>query len=523
MDRYIYLKKHFSEVGMLSRIKKITALCIVVIFAATSLGFADDATDNMAAGEKTESAEAAETSNAVETTETAEDAEEATLPEDADASQAAEEPSVNEPAQTPENRQLESPEPVVSPEAMEEYEAEQTTEPGIKMMAAVTLPTILKDKSIYYLGDKVPGHLCLVASNTYMLRRMAIIQDSPVWSLITLWAINAKGIGYKEYRYANNGYVYHVNKYKKFDVQTIAGVKAQLIELLEERPEGVVIFGQHSQDKDEAAGKASDHGILITEYKNGIFYGIDPSHNRNGKSKGIEKLSDTTIVTLKGVTHYMCIQDIVYDPSTLASTLQIRDYSYPKTLTKGQWFTVAGNVLSNCAISNVTVSIVNAKGKAVISKSAAPKTVAYSLSKLDNSIKFGKLAVGNYTYKVTAKDAQRSKTLVNKKFKVEPASTLTIKKIKYPKKLKKGKSFKIKGKITSNYKIKKVTVGVYTKSGKAKTSVTKKPNTKSYNISKVSKKIKFKKLKKGTYYFKVTATDSKKTRVLLNKKFKVKK
>lgn len=124
---------------------------------------------------------------------------------------------------------------------------------------------------------------------------------------------------------------------------------------------------------------------------------------------------------------------------------------------------------------------------------------------------------------MTAKDAKCSKTLVSKKFKVEPASTLKIQKTKYPKKLKKGKSFKIKGKITSNYKIKKVTVGVYTKSGKAKTSVTKKPNKKSYNISKVSKKIKFKKLKKGTYYFKVTATDSKKTKVLLNKKFKVKK
>ena len=411
----------------------------------------------------------------------------------------------------------------MTPEMVEEPETDGTEEFSVQLMAAASLPAILRDKSIYYLGDNIPAHLCLVASNTYMLRRMAIIQDSPVWSLITLWAINAKGIRYKEYRYSNNGYVYHVNKYKKFDVQTIPGVKEQLIKLLQGRPEGVIIFGQHAQDNDEAAGKASDHGILITDYKDDVFYGIDPSHNRNGKSKGIEKLSDTTIVTLKGITHYMCIQDVTYDPSTIADSLQIRDYSYPKTLTKGQCFTVAGNILSNCAISKVTVSITNSKGDAVISKSAAPNTAAYSLSKLDNSIKFGTLAVGSYTYNVTASDAETTKTLVNKKFKVDPASTLKIKKTKYPKKLKKGKNFKIKGKITSNYKITKITVGVYTGSGKVKTSVTKKPNKKSYEISKLSKKIKFKKLKKGTYYFKVTATDSKKTKVLLNKKFKVKK
>ena len=516
MDRYIYLKKSSCEVGMLSRLNRIIALCVVVIFAATSLGFADDAAEYVTPAEGAEAVnetqEAGEASETIETPAGAEVPDEAVLPE------AAEVPDAEAPAQAGDDRQT-----VMSPEMLEKPVNNELEDFSIQLMGNESLPEILKDKSIYYLGDNVPGHLCLVASNTYMLRRMAIIQESPVWSLITLWAINAKGIRYKEYRYSNNGYIYHVNKYKKFDVQTIAGVKAQLIDLLNGRPEGVIIFGQHSQDKDEAAGKASDHGILITEYRNGAFYGIDPSHNRNGKSKGIEKLSDTTIVTLKGVTHYMCIQDIVYDPSTLASTLQIRDYSYPKTLTKGQWFTVAGNILSNCAISKVNVSIIDSKGKAVISKSATPKTVAYSLSKLDNSIKFGTLAVGNYTYKVTASDTERTKTLVNKKFKIEPASTLKIKKAKYPKKLKKGKSFKIKGKITSNYKIKKVTVAVYKKSGKVKYKVTKKPNKKSYNISKISKKIKFKKLKKGTYYFKVTATDSKKTKVLLNKKFKVKK
>lgn len=508
---------------MFKRMKKITALCIVVLFAATSFGFADDTAELTTSAESTEAV--TETSGGTEIPDAVvENSDTAETPEAVN--ETPEETESPEATEAPEAEAVPGPGDVLdameTPQMDESPAAAEAAEPEVQLMATGPLPPILQDKSIYYLGDNIPAHLCLVASNTYMLRRMAIIQNSPVWSLITLWAVNSQGIRYKEYRYANNGYVYHVNKYKKFDVQTIPGVQAQLIELLANRPEGVIIFGQHSQDNDEAAGKASDHGILITDYIDGEFYGIDPSHNRNGKSKGIEKLSDTTIVTLKGITHYMCIQDTVYDPMTLITTLQIKDYSYPKTQIKGKKFRVVGSVLSNCSISNVTVSIVDSKGKAAITKSAAPNAQTYSLSKLDHSIKFGTLAVGKYTYEVTATDAERTKTLVKKTFKVVPASTLKIKKTKYPKKLKKGKSFQVKGKITSNYKIKKVTVAVYTKAGKKKLSVTKKPNKKSYDLKKLSKKVKFKKLKKGTYYYKVTATDSQKTKVLQNKKFVVK-
>lgn len=498
---------------MMNRMRKITALCIVVLFAATSFGFADDTVESTAPGEGAaaagEIAETGESSGAAEAQQATE------TPQAAEDQDAVEVPEMTEDPQT-----IEDPAESVIPEAVETPEIAEEEEYGAQLKG---LPTILNDKSIYYLGDNVPGHLCLVSSNAFMLRRVAIINNSPTWKQITLWAVNNLGIRYKEYRFEDNGYFYHVNKYKKFDKQTIAGVKAQLIQLLNGRPEGVIIFGQHAQDKDEAAGKASDHGILITSYSNGVFYGIDPSHNRNGKSKGIEKLSDTTIVTLKGVTHYMCIQDTVYDPAAAVTSLMIKNYSYPKALTKGQKFGVKGMVLSNCDISSVTVSIINSKGSASISKSAAPNARYYSLSKLDHSIKFGTLPVGKYTYQVTATDAERTMTLVNQKFSVDPASTLKIKKTKYPKKLKKGKNFTIRGKITSNYKITKVTVGVYTKSGKVKTAVTKKPNKKSYDLKKISKKIKFKKLKKGTYYYKVTATDSKKTKVLLKKKFTVKK
>lgn len=442
-----------------------------------------------------------------------------------------------------------------------------------------SLPS-LSDKSIYYLGDKVGGGQCMIASNFFLLRRAAVLEGSSKWNTVTFRNVKSKGIKSKEYRYTNDGYTYHVNKYRKFSNTTQAGVKRQLIQLLKDRPEGVIIYGKKSQDKDAAAGKAAEHGILITAYKNGTFYGIDPSHNRNGKKKGIEKLANTSIVTLKGVTHYMCIQDVSYKkPSTTkttaktttkattkttaktttkstvktttkssaktttkttvkttakatesaASTLKIKNYSYPKTISQGGMFDVKGIITSNYKIVNVTVSVINSKGKSSISKSVSPNAKKYDLVKVDNDIKFGKLEAGSYTYRITAKDGKKSLTLVNKEFKVESSpepsssSNMKITGATYPKELKKGQMFTMKGKITSNYNLKTVTAGVYKTSGEKVTTASKSlKDKKSYDVYGLDEEIKFGKLAKGTYYYKVTATDTKKTVTLLNKKFVVK-
>ena len=431
--------------------------------------------------------------------------------------------------------------------------------PAMESSYAASRPS-LTSKSLYYLGDHVKGGLCLVSSNTYMLKRMAILVGSSKWSSITLSTINKQGIKYKEYWYKLDGYTYHVNKYKKFADQSQSGVKRELRALLKNRPEGVIIYGNKSQDYDRAKGKAADHGILITSYSDGTFWGIDPAHNRNGKSRGIERLSNTTIVTLKGVTHYMCIQDITYKSSSnkstvkrtstttkktttktstnsttkktttkatttkpAASTLRIKNYSYPKTIVKGSMFDVKGVIKSNYKIRKVKVSIINSKGKAVISQCAYPKKKKYDLVRIDNYVKFGTLKTGKYTYRISAWDGHKALTLVKKSFKVVPTSNMKITGATYPTTLKKGQMFTIKGKVTSNYNLKKVTAGIYTTSGKAKSTASKKlSGKKTYNVYGLDEKIKFGSLDKGTYYYKVTATDAKKTKVLLNKKFVVK-
>ena len=97
------------------------------------------------------------------------------------------------------------------------------------------------------------------------------------------------------------------------------------------------------------------------------------------------------------------------------------------------------------------------------------------------------------------------------------ASTLSLGSGKYdPDVLEEGESYSISGKITSNYKITKVTVAI-TPSGNDDPVISKsaKPNNTSYNISKLDKYIKFGSLSAGKYIFSVVAADASGTEKLL--------
>ncbi|MBE6019136.1 MAG: hypothetical protein E7230_02200 [Clostridiales bacterium] len=101
------------------------------------------------------------------------------------------------------------------------------------------------------------------------------------------------------------------------------------------------------------------------------------------------------------------------------------------------------------------------------------------------------------------------------------ASTLKIKSVKAPSKIKKGKSYTIKGTVKSNKKIRKVTVRILDSEGNVVVKASKKPNAKTFNVKKLDSKIKFGKLKKGTYTYQVIATDTAQTMTLVNKQFTV--
>jgi len=95
----------------------------------------------------------------------------------------------------------------------------------------------------------------------------------------------------------------------------------------------------------------------------------------------------------------------------------------PGTLKQGSSYSISGTVTSTHKLSSVTVGVYYTSGSATAQvKTANPDAASYNINKLDNSIKFGKLAAGDYVLKVTAVDAcGTGKTLVSSNFRVEGA------------------------------------------------------------------------------------------------------
>lgn len=212
-----------------------------------------------------------------------------------------------------------------------------------------------------------------------------------------------------------------------------------------------------------------------------------------------------------------------------ASTLKIASASSPNNIVVGKCFDCKGTITSNYKITNVTGTIKTSAGKVVYTKSVNPNAYSYSLvgGKIDCALYFNKLAIGNYTYTITAKDASgKNLTLVSKAFAIIKApSTLKIANATQPSSIIQGAYFDCKGTVTSNYNITNVTGKITSSDGKtALYTKAVKPDAKSYSLygNSIDTALLFNKLTVGTYYYKVTATDaSGKTIELVNSKFAV--
>lgn len=396
----------------------------------------------------------------------------------------------------------------------------------------------INDKAVVYTpnSDYRSGD-CILTSSRNMIRRAAILRGSKQWSKITnatlrkdatifglLWhnfTHNADGLAFT----VKCGYFKGKNERERIN---------EFAKLIKEHPEGVVVWGKRSSIWGE-------HGVLLTGVKNGVPYAADSAHNLGSKNYGIEKWSNTTMYSPYRCTQYWYIKQISISKGrkapakgkplaaasagnvNIASTLSITDANKPTSLTQGKPFVITGVVQSNYRISSVNVSIINNKGKTVISKGAKPNAWVQNISAIDPYVKFGTLAQGTYIYRITAKDEKKSATLVNAKFKVvgKPKSSLALKSYTAPTKLKKGTAFWLKGKISSNKKITKVTLQVVDAKGKVKLTASANNSKKSFDIRILDPKIKFGKLAKGTYYYRVIAQDTAQKKTLLNRKFTV--
>ena len=214
-------------------------------------------------------------------------------------------------------------------------------------------------------------------------------------------------------------------------------------------------------------------------------------------------------------------------PVSAATSLKLTDATYPTILKQGDPFIARGIITSDYYIRKVVIGVYNSNGTAEFDYTGLPGEKSYDINDVDYLLSFSKLKNGSYTYKIVASDDNSSDVvLLNKSFTVtstgQAASTLKITNAKYPDTLDVGEGFSVTGIISSNYNITKIVIGAYKANGTKGFEYIATPNAKSFDINSVDYSLPFSRLAAGSYTYKITASDTESSNVvLLNKSFTV--
>ena len=214
-------------------------------------------------------------------------------------------------------------------------------------------------------------------------------------------------------------------------------------------------------------------------------------------------------------------------PVSAATSLKLTDATYPTTLKQGDPFIARGIITSDYYIRKVVIGVYNSNGTAEFDYTGLPGEKSYDINDVDYLLSFSKLKNGSYTYKIVASDDNSSNVvLLNKSFTVtstgQAVSTLKITNAKYPDTLDVGEGFSVTGIISSNYNITRIVIGAYKANGTKGFEYIATPNAKSFDVNSVDYSLPFSRLAAGSYTYKITASDTERSNVvLLNKAFTV--
>ena len=213
-----------------------------------------------------------------------------------------------------------------------------------------------------------------------------------------------------------------------------------------------------------------------------------------------------------------------------ASSITIKNTTIPAHQYHGRPFSVRGTVKSKYKLTYVRCGVKNEKGQWINKMNIIvnPKKRSFNLKKIDARLRFASLKAGKYRYSIEARSTkEKRKILVNKRFTV---SRIYGKRITRPSSRHiKGTSFTMNGKVKSKFRLKKVHVGITTKSGKwingynkVKTFRLKRSSARTFDIAEVDPFVKFGRLSAGTYRYKIYAVDEYgQEKYVVNKKFRV--
>lgn len=425
--------------------------------------------------------------------------------------------------------------------------------PAMSFAAQTELPSVDDVRVCHTPSSDYRGGDCVLTSCKNMLRRFAVAHGSMLWTTMTNKAIRpyaapSGGLKYT-FNYSNDGIKYTV-KHGYFKSKNASGKIKEIEKLLKKHKEGIIVWGS------KATKSGTPHGVLAVSVRNGVVYAIDSAYNTGKQNKGALKWSSTIMGNINKCTKYWCISETKGSARTAAksnaeSTLCISGVTAPSSLTAGKGFSIYGDIDSNYIIHSVVVEILNSKGKVVISQEADPDSWFFDVHSLDSKVKFGTLAKGKYTYRITASDEKKTQVLYEEAFKVKAAaaktevvaaaastpavttetittetaqtnlSSLKIKNATEPGDVRLGKGFDVRGIISSNKKIASVKVSITDQDGNEVQAQSAEPKKKSYDLINLDKYIKFGSLALGNYTYTVSATDSTQTLDLVRKEFTV--
>lgn len=264
--------------------------------------------------------------------------------------------------------------------------------------------------------------------------------------------------------------------------------------------------------------------------------------------------------------------------------ITLQSANQPTKITKGKSYTVKGKMVSNKKMKRVEIGIVYAKSNKWTKYKYDKKKVnakTFNIGKAASKLKFQKLAVGTYYYRMYAHTKDGVVIVLNKKFTVvkPPAATTTttttnnssssssanssaantsttatqtttsssqggglietildilngsdkednikLSNYNFPIKYNVGSKYTVKGKITSDNPIKRIEAGIVVTATNKWTEYkydNKAVNAKSFDLSNVASTLKFEELPGGTFTYRIYAHTQNGVTTVLNKSFTV--
>lgn len=254
-------------------------------------------------------------------------------------------------------------------------------------------------------------------------------------------------------------------------------------------------------------------GIVNSKGKWEKSYTVKPNKYSYDLSKIDSKIKFGTLSA--GSYRYKCIvnyagrSSIAFNHQFYVMSFTMSGIKHPSVLFKGKSFNLVGILKSKPSMSEITIGVTkDGKWLKDFYVKTTKSTTEYNIAKsADSKLHFGKLPVGEYTYRCTAKILGHTKTCFDYKFEVSDDATFSLSGVLYPpKELGVGKSFSIGGTITSNVDMSKIRIGITDSDGEWLVYRDSSPKSKTFNVASVDKYITFGTLPTGTYFYRIDIT-----------------